>query len=173
VVAARSVDGFSSFATAPSWTDVAAAATHPLAYVALTDKGLGIAVVKRQEGERAQCAYTIHEVTLAMMIERTQPFFAAEFDGRGDPQDKLMDALQWLTAAVTGPVLMALAEQELKNAPFYLIPMGVLSYLPIHVGCIRRDTSRIDFPVHPRKDTAPEASSGCKCAETSGSSTGR
>ena len=94
VVAARSVDGFASFATAPSWTDVAAAATHPLAYVALTDKGLGIAIVKRQEGERAQCAYTIHKVTLAMMIERTQPFFSAEFDGRGDPQDTLMDALQ-------------------------------------------------------------------------------
>lgn len=150
VVAARTADGFSSFARVPAWEDVAAAATHPLAYVALTDKGLAIAIVKREEGERVQSAYTFNDVTLATFVERTQPFFAAEFDGRGDPHDALMDALQWLTEAVTRPVLMTLAEMGIKNAPFYLFPMGALSYLPIHAGCIRHDSGLFGFLVHPR-----------------------
>jgi len=151
VAAARAVEGFSSFATPTNWKDVTAAAAElPLAYVAVTDKGLGVVIVKTEEGERAQCACTTHAVTQAMILEKTRPFMDAEFGRSGeDSYQPLMDALLWLSAAVTIPIRLGLEKLGHKDKPFILVPLGMLSYLPIHAGCMPRPDGGPHFFFHP------------------------
>jgi CHAT domain-containing protein len=151
VKAARAVDGFSSFATPTNWKNITAAAAElPLAYVAVTDKGLGVVIVKTEEGERAQCACTTHAVTEKMIVERTRPFMDAEFGSSGDDSHQpLMEALLWLSVAVTAPIRMGLEKLGHKDKPFVLIPLGMLSYLPIHAGCMPKPDGRLHFIFHP------------------------
>jgi CHAT domain-containing protein len=152
VAVARAVDGFSSFARPTNWKDItAAAAVHPVAYVAVTEKGLGIVIVKTESGERAQCVFMTHDVTLAMIVENTKPFIEAEFGHSGeDSQQALLDALLWLSVAVTMPLRQALENLGHGDKPFILVPLGILSYLPIHAGCIIRPDNRLKFLFHPR-----------------------
>jgi CHAT domain len=152
VVAARAVEGFSSFATPVNWSDVtAAAAVRPLAYVAATDKGLGIVIVKPDEGERLKCACGAQAVTQAMIFEKMKPFIEAEFGhGGGDSHQALMDALVWLGLAITYPLRQGLEELGHVDKPFVLVPLGLLSYLPIHAGCVPRPEGGFHVLFHPR-----------------------
>ena len=152
VAAARRVDGFSSFATPSNWNDViAVAAVNPVAYVAASDKGLAIVIVKTESGQRAQCACLIHPVTLAMIAEKTRPFIVAEFGQSGeDSHQALMDALLWLGAAVTYPLRQGLEQLGHADKPFVLIPLGILSYLPIHAGCFEQSGKGLHVFFHPR-----------------------
>jgi CHAT domain-containing protein len=149
---AREVGGFSSFATPTNWEDVAAAAAVlPLAYVAATDKGLGFVVVKTESGQGAQCACGTSAVTQAMIAEKTKPFIDAEFGRSGeDPHQALMDALLWLSAAVTFPLRQGLEKLGHADKPFILVPLGMLSYLPIHAGCFPQPGKGLHFLFHPR-----------------------
>ena len=116
----------------------------------MTDKGLGVVIVKTEEGERAQCACATHAVTQAMILEKTRPFMDAEFGRSGeDSYQPLMDALLWLSAAVTIPIRLGLEKLGHKDKPFILVPLGMLSYLPIHAGCMPRPDGGLHFFFHP------------------------
>ena len=151
VLAARGVDGFSSFATPPNWKDVtAAAAVYPLAYVAVTDKGLGFVIVK-MEADNAQCTFGTGAVTQAMIVENTKSFIQAEFGPSGeDSHQALMEVLLWLSTVVTIPLRRGLEQLGHADKPFILIPFGMLSYLPIHAGCYPRPGKELHFLFHPR-----------------------
>ena len=151
VAAARDVEGFASFATPANLKDVAAAAEAlPLAYVAVTDKGLGVVIVKTEKGKPPLFASMTHAVTDAMMLDNTRSFIDAEFGGSGkDSHQALMGVLLWLGAAVTAPIRMGLEKLGHNDKPFVIVPLGMLSYLPIHAGCTPGSDGTLHFLFHP------------------------
>lgn len=146
----RALPGFASFMTLGGWVDIrSAAATHPLAYLAPTDKGT-VALIVQPGAETVGVG--IWEPTEQQIIDAVREFLEREYgDERTDSRDALMAALEWL-----GMALMRGVHEVVGDQPVVLVPFLILAYLPLHAAFVSLrgpdpSTPRMHFLFHPRQ----------------------
>jgi hypothetical protein len=138
----RALDGFSRFAMMSNWQDVEQAAHRTaLAYMAATDKGTVILVVRKGATE---VAYDCVQATLAD-LDVARPFLEREFgDDPADSRDALEDLLGWLGENLMFSVFQCLGGDQ----PVTLLPFGTLALFPLNAGFVMKPATA-DHPAIP------------------------
>jgi hypothetical protein len=147
----RRIAGFESFAKGAGWEEVAgASAQAPLVYLVPTGKG----TVALAVAPGTQPARTIATVEIPAAVpdiqEAFHAFAQAEYGNGGDCRSALRALLEWLGSHVMVYVKSLLIKVSPEEGPFTLIPFGLLSSLPLHLGIIHPDQSRTQSLFHPR-----------------------
>ncbi len=150
----RKVEGFASFALPSNWKDVQEAVSKtPLVYMVPTDKGCACFGLKFAGGEITNTAILHIQVTVAEIYAAAKAFIDAEFgDVRSDARPPLRTLLQWLGLHIMIHVKKQLHDMGHDDLPFFIIPFGFLSNLPLHAACLPRDDPPgLWFLFHPRR----------------------
>ena len=151
VVATRALPGFATFALPTNWTDIEAAAAHALlVYLAPTEKGVAVFLVKYEGAQKSHVAIMLLDATTHDIGTAVRPFISAEF-GRQSAvsRDALAEAMDYLGRHLMVHVRHAVAELAHGADPIALFPFGVLANLPLHTACIR-DKDATTYLLHPR-----------------------
>jgi CHAT domain-containing protein/tetratricopeptide (TPR) repeat protein len=127
----RAIPGYERFLDAPSFDDLlAAAATHPLVYLAATDAG-GLALVLGGGTDAAVTLLWFPELTAQTLREEALGYIRAS---QRNDMNAWMTALdqttRWLWDALMGPLIEALSRSDRVS----LIPTGLLGFLPLHAA---------------------------------------
>lgn len=140
VARVRELPGFASFALPTSLRDVEeAAAVTPLVYLVATEKGSAAIAAKFADGRLGTAAADI-PCTEAEIARVYQPFVRAEHgDVTLNRFELLNDVVKLIGARVMNHAAKALIElaagQDISaDETFYVIPYGVLAWLPLHAA---------------------------------------
>ncbi|WP_242907413.1 CHAT domain-containing protein [Actinomadura terrae] len=133
----RRVPGYEDFMAAPTFEDVAAAATRPLCYVSAAESE-GLALIVRNEGGTASVehlrlpALTADEVRRRVSALLTSYAEVRTVSGTGREvwSAELDAATRWAWDAVMGPLLDRLRDDPAMT----LVPGGLLGLLPLHAA---------------------------------------
>src|SRR6266511_2190393 len=126
----RKLPGFKTFLAAPTFEDVAEAASdHPLVYTAPADPG-GLALIVK--GTRVEHV-PLPGLTTELVADRVEAYLGAHDARRHDRRRwvaALDDVTEWLWEAAMGPVLEAA-----RPAPeIVIVAGGLLGLLPLHAA---------------------------------------
>jgi CHAT domain-containing protein len=129
----RAIPEFDNFLRSPRMSDIADAATKPLAYVSAAQRG-GLALVVRRRDVVAVDLPALTRQAVHAVVER---YLSAYADYRGDPNAhraawnaEIEATTRWLWVEVMGPVLDHVAGERC----LWIVPGGLLGLLPLHVA---------------------------------------
>jgi CHAT domain-containing protein len=136
--AIRNVPGYQDFQRAPTFEQVAAAATHgPVAYLIAAEPG-GIALIVWPDSSVGSTP--LPQLTEQALLDRFEVYAQAYDRSREDPsswQAVLEETTHRLWDTIMGPLRIALATANRVA----LIPTGLLGLLPLHAAWVEDPTS--------------------------------
>lgn len=129
----RTEPGFETFGLPSGWPDIIQAAKgRVLVYLVPTDKGTLVIALSNRGGPDVVMHPALLPVTTQDLYAAAKAFIQAEFGlNRSDSRSALSALLDYLGSAVLTPVLAIQAAMGLVDAPFTIMPFGIMTYLPL------------------------------------------
>jgi CHAT domain-containing protein len=130
----QAVPGFESFLAAPTFEDIAGAASQrPIVYISPAGPG-GLALIV---GDGGVSHVELNEISTDAVRERVTPYLEAYSQYRDDPEGRLkawtiaLDGmLRWLWESVMAPIL----EEVQADSELVLVAGGLLGLVPLHAA---------------------------------------